>query len=184
MKRFCLLLLVFAMVFSMVACGSEPEHVESSAPPEEWSDRPAFTSLTEDEFLAAVEKSFISVHVKTIPEFKFFLDLQLNVLAVRAFDNEAHMVLGETYVARELPFAECFEEVYLFAEELGILGSLNNEPVLVETCFGLAESGTKKLRDAVLAPFDTELFNMYYANQTYYTTEGTITPDGTMYYQP
>ena len=183
MKRFCLLLLAFAMVFSLVACGSEPEHVESSAPPEEWSDRPAFTSLTEDEFLAAVEKSFISVHVKTIPEFKFFLDLQLNVLAVRAFDDEAHMVLGETYVARDLSFAECFEEIYLFAEELGILGSLNNEPVVVEMVYEMAGNGIKERKTAVMAPFDTDLFNLYYANQTYHTIEGTITPDGVLNYQ-
>lgn len=184
MKRYCSLFLVLAMAFLLTACGEESESVVTSTPVEAWSEGPDFISLTEDEFLAAVDKSFISVHVKSVPDLKFFLDLQLNVLAIRAFDTEAHMVLGESYVALELPFSECFNEVYLFAEELGILGSLNAEPVVVETCFGLAESGTKNLRNAVLAPFDSDLFNMYYANQTYYTTEGTITPDGTMYYQP
>lgn len=109
-----------------------------------------YTSMSERDFNAAVGESLICVHTNGGGEFKFYLDYDLNVLALHCDDWRAVVVMDNLeYIDMDMPFSKAVEEVYLRMYDIFPPDDWNVSMDIVATC-GFASEGMDKIRGPII----------------------------------
>lgn len=121
MKRIIALLLCIFTLVTMTACGGNDvtdnnSQNDASPPSVGYSDLPfqeTYTSMTEEDFNTAVENSLICVYTNGGGDFKYYLDYDLNVLALHCADWRAVAVMDNLeYIDINMPLSEAVLEVF------------------------------------------------------------------------
>ena len=179
MKRIIALLLCISMMVALTACGgndiadgnsqkdTDTEYVDDNTENNDNIGEPAdtgyyardygnltyqetYTSMSEEDFNTAVDNSLICVYTNGGGEFKFYLDYDLNVVALHCADWRAVAVMDNLeYIDMNMPFSKAVQEVYLRMYDIFPPDDWN-VPMDIEVTCGFASEGMNKIHDPII----------------------------------
>lgn len=185
MKKLLALFFAVALVFSLVACDSADSNQTTAGGQEDtsaaggnqddpYSYQDTYQSLTEAEFLAAVENSTICVHAKGGVELKFYLDDKLNILAVDCSGGPVTSLMNDAdYISPDMSFADGVRNIYLYICDNGMIPY--DAGLDAEVVCEMPEEAIDVIDDEIIEAFNQILdLTGNYMSQQYNFTEGTV----------
>lgn len=191
MKKILAFFFALTLVFSLVACdsidsdqtpaGGQEDTVAAGGQEDtaggnhdaahDFQD--TYPALTEAEFLDAVANSTICVYAKGGVELAFYLDAELNILAVDCSVGSVPPPVGADYISPNMSFADGVRNIYLFICDVGMIPF--DAELYVDVICEMPGESIPLIYDGITEPFSQILdLTGNYMSQTFNFTEGTI----------
>lgn len=123
-KRLLALLLLFAMVFSLAACGGNADDSDAANSPEAKKEQEAFDAFLQEEMVAAVEADYMTAHIFFVHPEEYGIDMNnVEVNCGPRFD-EASLIEGEGQAEEDYKKLTAFDRSLLTAEQQDLYDTL------------------------------------------------------------